>query len=262
MRDHTLRRLVLIILAAIGIAGPRGAGLAAAEGSWSRGAAMPPARSEIGVTELGGRVYAAGGIALFRTTAAFEVYDPEADAWRALAPLPEARHHLAIAALGGRIYATGGFANLSFTPDRKTGWIYDPDQDQWLPIADMPRPRAAHKLVALEGRLYVVGGVGPDPLALWAYDPARNRWETAIEPMPTAREHLAAAALGGKLYAVAGRWGRRNLRAVEAYDPAANSWSRLADLPQARGGHTAAAKCSRAVGIGSSAVSQRFPAGS
>ena len=35
------------------------------------------------------------------------------------------------------------------------------------------------------------------------YDPVTNAWE-AVAPMATARIHLAAAALNGKLYAVGG----------------------------------------------------------
>jgi hypothetical protein len=34
-----------------------------------------------------------------------------------------------------------------------------------------------------------------------AYDPAANRW-TALAYVPTARDHLAAAAMDGRLYAV------------------------------------------------------------
>jgi len=85
----------------------------------------------------------------------------------------------------------------------------------------------------------VAGGVGPDPLAVWAYDPSKNSWEAELEPLPTAREHLAIVGAAGKLYVIAGRWGNQNLRVVEAYDPASNSWSRLADLPAERGALTA-----------------------
>ncbi len=95
------------------VASPR-----AAEGPWSRGAAMPTARSEIAATVLDGRIYVAGGIGRLGTTGAFEVYEPATDGWRALAPLPVPLHHLAMAAAGGRIYVTGGYDDIFFTPDR------------------------------------------------------------------------------------------------------------------------------------------------
>ncbi len=199
LRDVTLTGVLVVCMASFASV------LRAVEGSWSQGAAMLTARSEIAVAELGGRIYAAGGITLWGTTGVFEVYNPARNRWRTLAPMPEARHHLAMAPLGGRIYLTGGYADLSFRSDRKSAWVYEPEMNQWRPIAAMPAPRAAHKLVAVAGKLYVVGGVGPDPLALWAYDPEKDRWETSLEPLPTAREHLAAATIGGKLYVIAGR---------------------------------------------------------
>ena len=53
------------------------------------------------------------------------------------------------------------------------------------------------------------------------------------------REHLGAAASGGKVYVVGGRVGGvgNNLAAAEAFDPASGRWSAVADLPTA--GHGA-----------------------
>ena len=191
----------------------------AQESGWTAGAPMPTARSEIAAAELDGRIYVAGGLAQLGTTDAFEVYDPASNTWKELAPLPEGRHHLALTALGDKLYLTGGYADLSFSPDRKTGWVYDPKKNKWQPIANMPGPRAAHRTAAVGGKLYVVGGVGPNPLALWAYDPATDSWEAGLTELPTGREHLTAASGGGKLYVIAGRWGNQNLKVVEAYDP-------------------------------------------
>jgi len=212
----------------------------AQETGWTAGAPMPTARSEIAAAELGGRIYVAGGLAQFGTTDAFEVYDPASNSWKELAPLPEGRHHLALTALGDKLYLTGGYADLSFSPNRKTGWAYDPKKNEWQPIADMPGPRAAHRTAAVGGKLFVAGGVGPNPLALWAYDPASDSWEAELAELPTGREHLTVTGSGGKLYVIAGRWGNQNLKVVEAYDPASNSWKPLADLPAPRGALTAA----------------------
>src|SRR6185295_18271636 len=70
------------------------------------------------------------------------------------------------------------------------------------------------------------------------YDPAANRW-TALAYVPTARDHLALAALGGRLYAVGGRVNgdySRNLAFNEAYDSATNRWEQRAPMPTARSG--------------------------
>jgi Kelch motif len=79
----------------------------ATQGPWTRSAPMPTARSELAATALEGRIYVAGGIAQWGTTAAFEAYDPTTDRWEELPPLPEAVHHLAAAATNERIYITG-----------------------------------------------------------------------------------------------------------------------------------------------------------
>jgi N-acetylneuraminic acid mutarotase len=60
--------------------------------------------------------------------------------------------------------------------------------------------------------------------------------------MPTARTELAAAAIGGKLYAVGGRNGNFTaLNTLEVYDPATNAWTAKAGMPTARYALAAAA---------------------
>ena len=235
------RRLIAsaLSLAALLATGPHAS---AAGDAWSPGAPMPTARSEIALAVLDGRIYVAGGLAQFGTTAAFQVYDPAADRWQKLTSLPERRHHAGLAALGGRVYLTGGYRDLSFSDPGRQTWAYDPAADRWHQVADMPGPRAAHAMAALGDRLYVVGGVGPDPAAVWAYDPSADRWSASAAPLPTLREHLVAVALDDRLYVIGGRWrGVGNLATVEIYDPRVDSWTRGADMPTPRGGLAAAA---------------------
>lgn len=116
-----------------------------------------------------------------------------------------------------------------------------PKAGEWRRIADVPAPRAAHAMAEIGGKLYVAGGVGPDSTVLWVYDPATDRWDASRKPLPSAREHLAAAVVDGRLYAIGGRWGGQgNLATVEAYDPATDRWTRKRDMPTARSGFTAA----------------------
>ncbi len=58
----------------------------------------------------------------------------------------------------------------------------------------------------LDGKLYLVGGVGSEGLAneLYVYDTVTDHWEER-RPAPTRRDHLAAAALHGRLYLGGGR---------------------------------------------------------
>ncbi len=106
----------------------------------------------------------------------------------------------------------------------------------------MPGERGAAGAAIVGGKLYVVGGVGPNGLArrAFALDLRTGRW--ASIPGPTPREHLAATAAGGRVYAVAGRLAGddTNLRAFESYFPATKRWSKLAPVPDPRGGTGAA----------------------
>ena len=60
-------------------------------------------------------------------------------------------------------------------------------------------------------------------------------FDWAVEaPMPTARTALAAAEVGGKIYAIGGTDGSHFLTVVEEYDPASNTWTTKAPMPTAR----------------------------
>ncbi len=214
-----------------------------AQGTWTQGAPMPTARSEIAAAVLDGRIYVAGGLDTEgNPLAAFEVYDPEDDKWEVAPSMPVALHHLGVAAQEGRVYVSGGYRGTRFRPNVRGAWVYDPETERWSEIAAMPAPRAAHVMVPLDGKLYVVGGVGPEPTAVWAYDPESDSWDETLAPLPTPREHLSAAVTDGKLYVIGGRWsGIGNLDTVEVYDPATDEWMTLPAMPTPRGGLTAAA---------------------
>jgi N-acetylneuraminic acid mutarotase len=127
---------------------------------------------------------------------------------------------------------------------------------RWQRLAPLPAPRAAAGVAVAAGRLYVVGGVrSPGVLARVAYalDLRRLRWTSL--PGPTPREHLAAASLGGKVYAVAGRLGGidRNLTVVESLRAGSKNWTTAPAIPQARGGTGAAVAAGRLVSIGGEA---------
>jgi N-acetylneuraminic acid mutarotase len=200
-RVRSLTACLLLLQSLSGCAAAQGV----PRGPWTRAAPMPTARSELAAAALDGRIYVAGGIAQWGTTAAFEAYDPVTDRWEELPPLPEAVHHLAAAATDDRIYVTGGYTNLLFSKITARAWAYDPGVRIWNRMADLPAPRAAHGIAAIEGKLYVVGGVGPSSKDLWIYDPAADRWDVARATLPTQREHLAVTVLDGKLHAIGNR---------------------------------------------------------
>lgn len=84
------------------------------------------------------------------------------------------------------------------------------------------------------------------------FDLRKQRWSTIKGPTP--REHLAAAALGGKVYAIAGRLAGidTNQTRVEVFS---GSWRAVAPVPEARGGTGAAAVAGQLVSVGGEAPS-------
>src|SRR5919106_729222 len=135
-RARALILCFLLLQSLSGCAAPQGV----PPGPWTRAAPMPTARSELAAAALDGRIYVAGGIAQWGTSATFEAYDPATDRWEALPPLPEAPHHLAAAATDDRIYIAGGYTNLLFSEITNRVWAYDPRARTWARIADLPAP--------------------------------------------------------------------------------------------------------------------------
>jgi hypothetical protein len=219
-----------------------GARVPAATPPWERMAPMPTPRSEMAGAELDGIVYVPGGFgALTATLSTFESYDPSEDTWTTLPSLPSGVHHAGVAAAGGLVFVMGGFSGLDFSSGTDSVWAYDPARSAWQELDPMPGRRGAHALVALDDVVYVVGGVGDAPQEVWAYEVATGTWSTDHAPLPAPREHLAAVAHGGRIYAIAGRWrGVGNLATMAAYEPGAGEWSDLPDMEHARSGLTAA----------------------
>ncbi|MEX0863261.1 MAG: hypothetical protein WD269_00125 [Acidimicrobiia bacterium] len=72
-----------------------------------------------------------------------------------------------------------------------------------------------------------------------SYDPAADTWAT-LTPPGHQREHLAAAALDGEVWAIAGRWQGVIYDTTEIYDPATDTWRPGPTLHEARSGFGAA----------------------
>ncbi|HJW48471.1 MAG TPA: kelch repeat-containing protein, partial [Candidatus Limnocylindria bacterium] len=84
-----------------------------------------------------------------------------------------------------------------------------------------------------------------------AYDANANSWRQ-VAPIPTTRDHLAAAMLAGRICAIGGRKLSltTNLATFECYDPGADRWEAMPDAPTARGGVGADVVGSRLVFVG------------
>ena len=150
---------------------------------------------------------------------------------------------------GSELYVVGGYGPGSAA--RATAFVLR--GGRWSALPSLPAARAAAGMAVAGGKLYVLGGVeAPGRLAqdAFAFDFDTERWSLIAGPRP--REHLGATALGGVVYAVAGRTSGldTNLDIVEAYDPRANRWRAIPRVPGRRGGTAAAAVAGRLVSAG------------
>ncbi|HEX4929776.1 MAG TPA: kelch repeat-containing protein, partial [Gaiellaceae bacterium] len=157
--------------------------------------------------------------------------------------------HAAAASANGRVYVIGGYGRDRAPLDT----VFALENGAWRRLASLPDARAAAAAAIAGGRLYVLGGVdGRRGLAriAFAFDLRTGRW-TRI-PGPSPREHLAAAASGTRVFALGGRSAGidTNSARFESYDPRTRRWTRLAPVPQARGGTGAALVSGRIVSIG------------
>jgi len=193
--------------------------------------------------------------------ATMEAYDPATDRWTQRASLPVPLHHVNVASVGGRLYVVGGLSGSSFSASGAT-LVYDPAQDSWTPLTSMPigTERGASGVAVLDGKIVVAGGLrGVSVADASVFDPGTNAW-SPLQPLAVARDHLGAATVGGRVYAVTGRAQGALKAALEVLDASSGTWSRRADILTARGGVAAAELSGRLVVLGGEG-NQSDPAG-
>jgi N-acetylneuraminic acid mutarotase len=233
---------------------------AGAIGNWKRGAALPLARGEVAAAVAEGRIYIIGGFTGGgANSTSVQAFNPPTNSWAHEADLPLPVDHTMAAGYRGRVYVAGGYG-----PGRaRLTTLFAFTGDGWTRLAPMPEERAAGGAAIVNGKLYVVGGTtastigGQSALArtMLVYDIARDRWTSRRGPTP--REHLGVTALGGKIYAVAGRTAGfdTNMRAMEVFNPRTGRWSKLPRVPSRRGGTGAAGTGRWIVSVGGEATS-------
>ena len=195
------------------------------EGAWVETVPLDAPQSETGGVSPDGRLHlitgrTPGGPANGQwndqaDTDAHRVYITGVDVWDTAKPCPMARYSAAAAVLDGAIWVAGGRT----VSGGGTGRLdrYDPTADRWDTLAPIPpspatgqqvggglaMAAAGGKLVAFGGEWFQRGGGGGVFAETWLYDPATDRWERGPD-MRTPRHGLAAAAVDGVVYAIAG----------------------------------------------------------
>jgi N-acetylneuraminic acid mutarotase len=212
--------------------------------SWTIGASMPSARTEVAGAVLDGKIYVIGGFEEGgKATNIVEVYDPQTDTWDRTSPLPIPLEHTAASTYNGKLFVVGGYTVIDDkrTPTDKL-FSYDPSTNEWKELKSMSEARGALTANFVDGILYAIGGEDSSLNTLKkteAYDPTTNTWSTK-SPMPTPRHHIASIADDGKIYVIGGRqtgnFPGQNVESNEVYDVKSDTWSLLQQMPTKRSG--------------------------
>jgi non-specific serine/threonine protein kinase len=222
----------------------------AATTPWQSHASLPEPRTEVAAAVARGEIVVVGGFtADGGNSARADAYSIADNRWRRLPDLPVAVDHAAAASANGRVYVVGGYGRDRAPLDA----VFALENGSWRRLAALPDGRAAAAAAIAGGRLYVLGGIDRRrslARVAFALDLRTGRWSRL--PGPSPREHLAGAAVGTRVYALAGRsaGSDTNTALFEAYDLGTRRWTRLAPVPQARGGTGATYVNGRIVSIG------------
>jgi hypothetical protein len=181
--------------------------------------ALPAARADGSVAQLGSRIVYVGGTD--GTAATDTVYlssltaDGNFTPWEAGPKLPEARSGVALAVIGGKLYAVGG-ANASgaatntvwsLGTDATSGALGTWTQEQSLAL---PQPRAFASAVAISDGILVIGGADANG------KPAGTTWKTSLDtkgvpgawaenaPLPSPVSHATAVQVGDFIWLLGG----------------------------------------------------------
>lgn len=202
---------------------------------WKSKSVMPTPRYYIGLTELNGEIYVAGG-GTFNSymKKTVEKYNPASDSWSYVKELPYPSIASAMATLNGKVNNVGGLIlnendNYVFTSDI---YALSPDSQSWYRVGNMSSPRAGMGVAELNGKLYVIGGQDDESYYLdkvEVYDPQTGSCFIKAS-IPTARSGLSVAAVNGKIYAIGGYGGDGYLNTVEEYDPSTNRWTHKSSM--------------------------------
>jgi len=193
-------------------------------GRWVEAGRLPAPLAETVGAELDGRIHLVTGRSPGAANgqwndqvdvATHHVFRPAEGRWETAAPCPMARNSAAGAVLDGALWVAGGRT----VNGGGTGRLdrYDPQADRWETRAPIPASPATGqqvggglamaavggRLVAFGGEWFAPGGGGGVFPETWIYDPAADRWEAGPN-MATPRHGLAAAAVDGAVYALAG----------------------------------------------------------
>jgi Kelch motif len=132
--------------------------------TWSSEPDAPVAVHHVNATDLGGKLYMAGGRVDPEASAEeFLSYDPSTKRWRHLPDLPPGKFSsLGVVSAGGEVIVYGGDDELGWEDGDGSvsagAWAFDPGSERWQRLPDLGIERHAFGAAATGGRIYAIGG--------------------------------------------------------------------------------------------------------
>jgi N-acetylneuraminic acid mutarotase len=222
--------------------------------SWISIAPMPQAVHHAAAASYDGKIYVVGGFISREWIPSDQlfIYDPIKDQWTEGNTMPTPRGALNALFVNGTLYAIGGHAG-----DRtfNTNEAYDPVTNTWISKTSMPTGRNHAASAAVDNKIYVVGGrtVGISARVNVnvneMYDTQTGKW-TELEPMPSNRSGIAAAAINNSLFVFGGEDLIKTYGDIEEYGTQDGKWISQKPMPTSRHGLAAVSVDDRIFVIG------------
>jgi Galactose oxidase, central domain/Kelch motif len=144
--------------------------------TWTTGAPVPVALSDMATTLWNGTIYVAGGYNGSGAVSTLYAYNIGANTWSTLAPMPQTLYLAGFGAIGGKLYIASG---NNGTSELNTLYIYDIASNTWTTGANVPTAVTAPGSTMFCGKLYLYGGGYPTPHNITQiYNPVTNSWST------------------------------------------------------------------------------------
>ena len=197
-------------------------------------------RQETAVVAFQGEIVVIGGFdGHGQVSNLVEAYAPATNSWRRLPDIPTAMHHANAAVVGDRIYVVGFLTGANFAADGRI-YVLEAGADRWELAGTMPegKQRGSSGVAVIDGKIYLAGGLRNGAVTDFSrFDPATGNWED-LPPVPWARDHMVAGAIGGKFVLAGGRGGAITsiTGRVDIFDPATGAWATGAQMLTPREG--------------------------
>jgi N-acetylneuraminic acid mutarotase/fibronectin type 3 domain-containing protein len=216
--------------------------------SWDQVAPSPIARAEALGGVVNGKLYVMGGLfsgghGTILATTRSDVYDPATNTWTRIKDMPEKLTHAGQVIVGDTIWLIGGYVGDHPGPATNHVWKYNTTTNTWSAGPTLPKMRGAGGAGLIGNTIVFFGGMNYNrdwsAPNTWALD-LNNQgagWVSKAD-MPNPRNHIAAASVGGFVYAIGGQYNQEEAQIaqneVDRYDLATDTWVKVGELPTVR----------------------------